>query len=104
VKTASQGKSRQNSDAAIRSRRPIRVKKERVLIEFPSSLLERADRAAVALGKNRSELIRAAIEQILDSMERKKFETELAAAYAANAKMNLDITEEFAHVDGEGIE
>lgn len=28
-------------------------------------------------------------------------ELELAAAYAANAEMNLDIVEEFADIDGE---
>jgi len=85
-------------------RRPTRAARERVLIEFPANLLERTDRAAAALEKNRSELIRAAVEQLLDGMERKKFEAELAAAYAANARTNLDLAEEFAHVDREGFE
>lgn len=86
------------------TRRSTRVARERVLIEFPANLLERTDRAAAALEKNRSELIRAAVEQLLDGMERKKFEAELAAAYAANARMNLDLADEFANVDREGLE
>lgn len=84
-------------------RRAVRVGRERVLVEFPLSLLERADNAASKLEKNRSELIRTAVEQFLDEMEKKKLEMELAAAYAANAQMNLNLAEEFAHVDSEGF-
>jgi metal-responsive CopG/Arc/MetJ family transcriptional regulator len=80
-----------------------RARKERVLVEFPESLLKRADEAARKLEKNRSELIRTAVEQMLAEMETKRFESELAAAYAANAKLSLKIVEEFAHVDREGF-
>ncbi len=55
------------------------------------------------LEKNRSELIRTAVEQLLEDMEKKKFETELAAAYVANAQMNIELTKEFAHADSEGF-
>ncbi|MGA9672335.1 MAG: ribbon-helix-helix protein, CopG family [Terracidiphilus sp.] len=80
-----------------------RPRKERVLIEFPESLLKRADEAARRLDKNRSELIRTAVEQMLAEMEAKRFESELAAAYAANAKLSIEITEEFSHIDREGF-
>ena len=81
----------------------VRARKERVLVEFPESLLRRADEAAVKLDKNRSELIRTAVEQLLDEMETKRFEQELAAAYTANAQMSREIMEEFVHVDSEGF-
>jgi metal-responsive CopG/Arc/MetJ family transcriptional regulator len=81
----------------------IRARKERVLVEFPESLLKRADEAAVRMDKNRSELIRTAVEQLLEEMETKQFELELAAAYTANAKMSREIMKEFVHVDSEGF-
>jgi metal-responsive CopG/Arc/MetJ family transcriptional regulator len=81
----------------------LRSRKERVLVEFPGNLLKRADDAARKLGKNRSELIRVAVEQFLDEMETKRFELELAAAYMANAQMSQEIMEEFVHVDSEGF-
>jgi predicted DNA-binding protein len=80
-----------------------RAPKERVLIEFPSSLLRRTEEAARKLDKNRSELIRAAVEQYLNEMETAKFEQELAASYAANADRNRALAEEFKHVDREGF-
>jgi Arc/MetJ-type ribon-helix-helix transcriptional regulator len=83
-------------------RRIARKERERVLIEFPSPLLQRADETAAKLGKNRSELIRTAVEQLLDGLERKHFYMELASAYQANAAMNLDLAGAFAHADKEG--
>jgi len=55
------------------------------------------------LAKNRSELIRTAVEQMLTEMDKKRFEQELAAAYIANAQMSLEIMKEFIHVDSEGF-
>ena len=83
--------------------RVLRAGKERVLVEFPGNLLKRADDAARKLGKNRSELIRVAVEQLLDEMETKRFKLELAAAYTANSQMSREIMEEFVHVDSEGF-
>lgn len=77
--------------------------KERVLVEFSESLLKRTDEAARHLEKNRSELIRTAVERLLDGLEKQKFDAELAVAYTANASMNLAIAEEFAPVDREGL-
>lgn len=84
-------------------RRMSHAGRERVLIEFPVKLLERTDHAAAHLEKSRSELIRTAVEQMLDRMEKKRFEMELAAAYAANANRNIELAEEFFHVDREGF-
>jgi metal-responsive CopG/Arc/MetJ family transcriptional regulator len=81
----------------------VRARKERVLVEFPENLLKRADDAARRMGKNRSELIRAAVEQMLEEMETKQFELELAAAYQVNAPISQEIMEEFVYVDREGF-
>lgn len=89
--------------ARTRNARPARPRKERVLVEFPQGLLQRADEAAKSLDKNRSELIRTAVEKMLSEMETKRFELELAAGYAANARMTIELAEEFADVDREGF-
>ena len=78
-------------------------RKERVLVEFPARLLERADQAALGLETNRSELIRQAVERLLEDMEASKLERELADAYAANSEMNRALAREFAAVDREGL-
>lgn len=78
-------------------------KRERVLVEFSESLLKRTDEAAMRMDKNRSELIRTAVEKLLEIEEKQKLEMELAAGYAANAQMNKELTEEFAAVDREGF-
>jgi metal-responsive CopG/Arc/MetJ family transcriptional regulator len=87
----------------VRKTKPAALRKERVLIEFPASLLKRADQAARELSKNRSELIRTAVEKMLADMEAKQFEQVLAAAYAANASLSLEMAEEFTHIDREGF-
>jgi metal-responsive CopG/Arc/MetJ family transcriptional regulator len=81
----------------------VRPRKERVLIEFPENLLKSADDAARRMDKNRSELIRTAVERLLDEIETRQFELELAAAYSANAPVSREIMEEFVHVDREGF-
>jgi predicted transcriptional regulator len=78
-------------------------RKERVLIEFSAALLKRADEAARALETNRSDLIRNAVEQLLDGMESRQFERELARAYAANSEMNRALARDFREVDREGF-
>ena len=78
-------------------------RRERVLIEFPAGLLQQTDEAARALHRNRSELIRSAVEKFLNAMEAKRFEEQMAAAYAANSKMNRKLCEEFEAVDRESF-
>jgi len=86
----------------VRKTQPA-LRKARVLIEFPATLLKRADQAARELSKNRSELIRTAVEKLLAELEAKQLEQQLAAAYSANAALSLEIAEEFAHIDREGF-
>ncbi len=95
---------KKTKEPAASKRGTARAGRERILIEFPVSLLQRADGAAATLEKNRSEFIRTAVEQLLNDMEKEKFELELAAAYAANAPINLSLAKEFAHVDREGFD
>jgi metal-responsive CopG/Arc/MetJ family transcriptional regulator len=78
-------------------------RKERVLIEFPSGLLKRADDAARSLEINRSGLIRNAVERLVDEVESREFERRLAEGYAANAEMNRALAREFSEVDREGF-
>jgi metal-responsive CopG/Arc/MetJ family transcriptional regulator len=78
--------------------------KERVLIEFPTAALRRADEAARAQGVSRSEFIRAAVERQLEARDAEEFERELEQAYKVNAAFNLQILREFEHVDREAWE
>ncbi len=73
-----------------------KTRNERLLIEFPSQLLDRVEQAARDLRTNRSELIRSAVEQFLNDIEAKGFERQLAAGYAANADLNRSLAAEFA--------
>jgi metal-responsive CopG/Arc/MetJ family transcriptional regulator len=83
-------------------RRPVaKPSKERVLIEFPSAALRRADEAARAAGVSRSDFIRAAVESRLNSIEEQELERQLAEAYIANNARNLELLKEFEHVDRE---
>jgi hypothetical protein len=43
------------------------------------------------MGKSRSYLIRMAVYEFLDEIEKEKFYAELADAYAANSEISLDI-------------
>jgi len=72
------------------------------LIEFPSALLARADKAAAKLETNRSELIRSAVEGMLDELEKRELDEQLALAYAANGRINLELLKEFESADADG--
>ncbi len=84
-----------------RKRKPSATRK--VIVEFPSKLLERIDQAAAGLATNRSRLIRLAVEQFLANMQRRELERELAEGYRANAALDRKICEEFAYVDAENV-
>jgi metal-responsive CopG/Arc/MetJ family transcriptional regulator len=75
----------------------------KVIVEFPADLLKRAERAASELATNRSRLIRLAVEQFLQSLQRRELERQLAEGYRANAAMDREICQEFAYVDAENI-
>jgi metal-responsive CopG/Arc/MetJ family transcriptional regulator len=72
---------------------------KRVVVEFPEQLLDRAERATQELSISRSELVRQAVEQFIESSDRAKLEKELAEGYQANTQLDRSIAEEFAAVD-----
>jgi metal-responsive CopG/Arc/MetJ family transcriptional regulator len=73
----------------------------KVVIRFPGPLFRETERVAAETGITRSELIRCAVEQYLEALERKRLEQELAAGYAANSALDRRIAEEFSAVDYE---
>jgi len=75
----------------------------KVIVEFPADLLERAERAASELATNRSRLIRLAVEQFLQALQRRELERQLAEGYRANAALDREICREFAGVDAENV-
>jgi hypothetical protein len=72
----------------------------KVVIEFPTPLFERTERAA-ELAINRSALIRSAVDHYLETLHRKRLDEELAAGYAANAELDRRIAAEFSSVEYE---
>jgi len=73
----------------------------RVVIDFPEPLFRETERAVAELSTSRSSLVRAAVEQYLEGLRRKRLEEELAAGYAANSAMDRKIAAEFSAVDNE---
>jgi metal-responsive CopG/Arc/MetJ family transcriptional regulator len=61
--------------------------------------LTRAERVVAELETNRSELIRRAVEQYLDLLQRAKIEQSLIDGYTANAEQARQACEAFAFVD-----
>ena len=76
---------------------------KKVIVEFPEDLLRRAEEAASELSTNRSELIRSAVEAYLKARAKAELEKELAEGYRANAGLDQQIAQEFAHLDAENI-
>jgi metal-responsive CopG/Arc/MetJ family transcriptional regulator len=74
---------------------------KRVVVDFPTPLLARAERAVAEMDTNRSALIRTAVEQYLELLQKAKLEQALAEGYAANAAQARRSCEEFAHVDSD---
>jgi metal-responsive CopG/Arc/MetJ family transcriptional regulator len=87
--------------SGTRRRTAPRTAKKRILIEFPAAALRRAEEAARAEGVSRSEFIRNAVERSLEMMDASELERELAEACIANNARNLELLEEFKHVDRE---
>ena len=85
-----------------RKRAPAAMSKK-LIIEFPTDLYARTERAVADLAVNRSVLIRTAVEFYLESLNRQKLERELAEGYMANASLNRRIAGEFSYSDSENI-
>jgi len=75
----------------------------RVVVEFPTPLLDRAEGVLTELSINRSELIRRAVEHYLEVFQQAKLEQKLAEGYVANAAQARSLCEEFAYVDGDTV-
>jgi len=73
----------------------------KVVVDFPAPLFRETERVVAEIGTNRSKLIRCAVEQYLEALQRKKLEQELAAGYVANSALDRRIAEEFSAVDYE---
>jgi len=65
----------------------------KVVVDFPAPLFRETERVRRRDGTNRSNLIRRAVEQYLESLERKRLEQELAAGYVANSATDRRIAE-----------
>jgi len=70
-----------------------------VVVEFHAPLFRETERVAAETGTSRSRLIRCAVEQYLEAVQRKRLEQELAAGYAANSALDRRIAQEFSAVD-----
>jgi metal-responsive CopG/Arc/MetJ family transcriptional regulator len=77
------------------------VATRRVAIEFPEPLLAKTEEAASELATNRSNFIRSAVKEYIESIQRRRLERELAEAYVANAELDREICSDFDHVDAE---
>ena len=73
----------------------------KVVVDFPAPLFTETERIVAEIGTNRSKLIRCAVEQYLETLQRKRLEQELAAGYVANSALDRTIAEEFSAVDYE---
>jgi metal-responsive CopG/Arc/MetJ family transcriptional regulator len=68
----------------------------KVVVDFPAPLFRETERVVAEIGTNRSKLIRCAVEQYLETLQRKRLEQELAAGYVANSALDRRIAEEFS--------
>jgi metal-responsive CopG/Arc/MetJ family transcriptional regulator len=75
----------------------------KVVVDFPAPLFRETERVVAEIGINRSKLIRCAVEQYLETLQRKRLEQELAAGYVANSALDRRIAEEFSAVDYEAF-
>lgn len=75
----------------------------KVVVDFPAPLFRETERVVAEIGTNRSKLIRRAVEQYLEALQRKRLEQELAAGYVANSALDRRIAEEFSAVDYEAF-
>ena len=84
-----------------RKRHVVASPKRKVVIDFPQDLFRQTERAASELAVNRSNFIRAAVEQYIRELGRKRLDQELMEGYTANAGLSRRISGEFAHADSE---
>ncbi len=76
---------------------------QRVMITLPPSLLAQLEEAATRMQYSRSQLIREAVEQFLETQRRQELRDLLKEGYLANAERDLRSAEEFAASDYETV-
>ena len=75
------------------------MESKKILVEFPTDLLQATERVAHEMGTDRSKVIRYAVKTFLRKRARVRFERELAEAYRVNDELNRKLTEEFDSVN-----
>lgn len=71
---------------------------KKVIIQFPATLLERTQALADSLHTDRSKLIRAAVEEKVDRLEREQLEAKLREGYLANSDLLAKTSAAFENV------
>ncbi len=73
----------------------------KVIVDFPADLYAATEKATTQLSINRSILIRAAVREYLEKLNREELEKQLAEGYIANAPQAREMAEAFEHVDAD---
>ena len=76
---------------------------KKVIVALPEELLARIDGAAEAEDKSRSELVREALNLLLESKRREEIRAALVAGYEAMGSLNLELAEEGFAEDAETL-
>ena len=79
-------------------------RKVRKNIYFPDELLKEIDELSGKLNMDFSKFVREATEEYVNLIKKERLEKEMEEGYKAKAKLNLKISEDFRHADGENIE
>jgi len=74
---------------------------EKVVVDFPAPLFRETETRRRRNWHQPQQLIRCAVEQYLEALQRKRLEQELAAGYVANSALDRRIAQEFSAVDYE---
>jgi len=78
-------------------------KKVRLNIQISSELKSKLSQLSAFQGKKISSLVREAIEEKLEQIDKKIFEEKMKCAYQELAQENLEISEDFKYVDAENL-
>jgi len=81
----------------------LQPKKVRLNVQISSELKGKLSQLSSFQGKRVSALVREAIEEKLEEIEKKIFEEKMKCAYQALAQENLKISEDFKYVDTENL-
>lgn len=72
-------------------------------VVFPADLLARMVEFTRGEGRNFSEFVRKSIEERIERIEKERLCAALEEGYRAKSELNLKISKDFEHVDGENI-